>query len=348
MQVFYCISVVYSIAITATAFSTAPMVAAIPSKHRANFAFISTLVTEFSHLILLLKLAILFSLYNQSWWNESTWVDFIYGIDILTHLVLFAIFLQSYFARHQIYERTKMFRDRTSTEAPAFNSLSFFFRFCNPIWTCRGLKKIENISYANSKEKDGVQKRYLKHWKIDVLHHASFPKQRPVVIYIHSGNEDETPPFLLYLAMKKYVVVQMSYRPLPKWTPQDQIIDAKRVIRWTKENIEVYGGDLSFISVCGGSNGGYLALMMAVTPNDPKYQPGFESVDTKIQACVAVSAIYDVTKKSAIPFQPINDDEAKEASPYWRVTDIQNRSLLQSSREEDVAFPPIMVNLSLT
>ena len=45
----------------------------------------------------------------------------------------------------------------------------------------------------------------------------------------------------------------------------------------------------------GGSAGGHLSAMLALTGNDPVLQPGFESVDTSVQACVPHYGVYDFT-----------------------------------------------------
>ncbi len=43
----------------------------------------------------------------------------------------------------------------------------------------------------------------------------------------------------------------------------------------------------------GGSAGGHLASLLALTPNDPAYQPGFEQIDTRVQAAVPFYGAYD-------------------------------------------------------
>ena len=66
-----------------------------------------------------------------------------------------------------------------------------------------------------------------------------------------------------------------------------------------------YGGDPDFIAITGGSAGGHLAALAALTPNDPEYQPGFEDADTTVQAAVPHYGVYDFagasgTRKAAI------------------------------------------------
>ena len=47
----------------------------------------------------------------------------------------------------------------------------------------------------------------------------------------------------------------------------------------------------------GGSAGGHLSTLVALTANDPAYQPGFEDVDTSVTACVPFYGVYDFTNR---------------------------------------------------
>lgn len=135
------------------------------------------------------------------------------------------------------------------------------------------------VSYASEKEvKDGGPGA-KNHLSLDVFQHPSFPRNCPVVIYIHGGlwksnsKQTERPPLLSFLALKRYVVVSINYRLAPRHTIQDQLIDVKRAIRWTKENIVTFGGDPSFIALVGADSGAHLASLASMTINDPDYQP---------------------------------------------------------------------------
>ena len=58
----------------------------------------------------------------------------------------------------------------------------------------------------------------------------------------------------------------------------------KRALAWVKQHIAEYGGDPDFIAITGGSAGGHLSSLAALTPNYPQFQPGFEDADTRVQA----------------------------------------------------------------
>src|SRR5690606_9583121 len=74
------------------------------------------------------------------------------------------------------------------------------------------------------------------------------------------------------------------------------IVDVKRALAWVKTHVAEYGGDPEFIAITGGSAGGHLSSLAAQTPNDPRYQPGFEDVDTRVQAAVPFYGVYDFTR----------------------------------------------------
>jgi acetyl esterase/lipase len=82
------------------------------------------------------------------------------------------------------------------------------------------------------------------------------------------------------------------------------LIDLKQAVRWIRENGREFGADPDCLVVTGGSAGGHLAALMALTGNDPRYQPGFEEVDTSVQGCVAFYGIYDFTDRDGIWHHP--------------------------------------------
>jgi len=91
-----------------------------------------------------------------------------------------------------------------------------------------------------------------------------------------------------------WIVVAINYRTTAKAGYPTQLIDCKRALRWVKDEIRTFGGDSNNIVVAGDAAGGQLASLLAMTPNLPEYQPGFEKVDTTVQGCIAMSADLDL------------------------------------------------------
>lgn len=92
-----------------------------------------------------------------------------------------------------------------------------------------------------------------------------------------------------------WICVSIDYSKSPRATFPAHLIDVKRAIAWVRENIADYGGDPDFIAITGGSAGGHLASLAALTPNDPTFQPGFEDANTTVQAVAPYYGVYDFT-----------------------------------------------------
>jgi acetyl esterase/lipase len=112
-----------------------------------------------------------------------------------------------------------------------------------------------------------------------------------------SGNKrGQAHPLMSHLTELGWICVSINYRLSPKNTWPDHIVDVKRAIAWVKEHIADHGGDPEFVAVTGGSAGGHLSALAALTSNDPGLQPGFESADTSVQAAVPFYGVYDFTR----------------------------------------------------
>jgi acetyl esterase/lipase len=139
--------------------------------------------------------------------------------------------------------------------------------------------------------------------KLDVYRSRRRPERAPVLLQIHGGawmvgrKDDQGLPLMTRLAAHGWVCVAASYRLSPKATFPDHLIDVKAAIRWIREHVAEYGGDPDFVVISGGSAGGHLSALAALTPGDPEYQPGFEDVDTRVQACVPFYGVYDFTDR---------------------------------------------------
>jgi acetyl esterase/lipase len=103
-------------------------------------------------------------------------------------------------------------------------------------------------------------------------------------------------PLMCRMVELGWICVPINYRRSPMNAWPAHIIDVKRAIAWAREHIADYGGDPNFIAITGGSAGGHLSSLAALTPNDPRWQPGFEDADTSVDAAVPLYGIYDFTR----------------------------------------------------
>ncbi|KAA1395886.1 alpha/beta hydrolase [Aeromicrobium ginsengisoli] len=166
----------------------------------------------------------------------------------------------------------------------------------------------------------------------------------PVLIQVHGGgwtigNKEQQGLLLMNrMAREGWVCVSANYRLAPRYRFPTQIVDVKRAIAWVHENIADYGGDPSYVVVTGGSAGGHLASLAALTPGLAAYQPGFENSDTSVSACVPFYGVYDLggitEQRSAIDMRDkflgprvfgksprTHLDEFVQASPLAQVTE---------------------------
>ncbi|HVQ83405.1 MAG TPA: alpha/beta hydrolase [Mycobacterium sp.] len=126
-------------------------------------------------------------------------------------------------------------------------------------------------------------------------------RRAPVLLQVPGGawavNRKRGQAYTLMSRMVElgWICVSINYSKSPRSTFPAHLIDVKRAIAWVRENIADYGGDPDFIAITGGSAGGHLASMAALTPNDPTFQPGFEDVDTTLEAAAPYYGVYDFT-----------------------------------------------------
>lgn len=151
-----------------------------------------------------------------------------------------------------------------------------------------GVERIGDLAY-------GDDRRH----RLDVYRRRDAGAGCPVLLQIHGGawvvgdKRQQGQPLLHHLAERGWVGVAPNYRRSPRATFPDHLVDVKRALAWVREHGAEYGADPGFVAVTGGSAGGHLAALLALTPNDPAYQPGFDGVDTSVQACVPMYGVYD-------------------------------------------------------
>jgi acetyl esterase/lipase len=139
--------------------------------------------------------------------------------------------------------------------------------------------------------------------KLDLVVPRTEGTNRPVLLHIHGGawilgfKTYQGMPLMNRMAARDWVCVNIDYRLSPMATFPDHLVDVKKAIAWIRYNITDFGGDPDFICVTGGSAGGHLTALTALTANDPEYQPGFEHVDTTVAAAVPFYGIYDLTNR---------------------------------------------------
>jgi len=174
--------------------------------------------------------------------------------------------------------------------ATPWGQLVLPFRMHNP-----DVRRDRNVAYAPG------GKRFL----LDIYRpRQEFEGPRPVLLQIHGGawmidsKDHQGIPLMQHMAQRGWVCVAINYPLSPSAHWPEHIVAVKRAVAWIRDNIASYGGDPSFLAATGGSAGGHLAALLALTPNDASLQPGFAEADTTIQACVPHYGVYDFAATS--------------------------------------------------
>lgn len=153
-----------------------------------------------------------------------------------------------------------------------------------------------NVSYG-----PGGRNHLLDIWRRpDVLPGSGAPVllQVPGGAWAISEKRGQAVPLISRMVELGWICVAINYSrsPLAAWPAH--LVDVKRAIAWVRQNIADYGGDPNFIALTGGSAGAHVGSLAALTANDVTLQPGFEDVDTSVQAAVPYYGAYDLTDPS--------------------------------------------------
>ncbi len=125
-------------------------------------------------------------------------------------------------------------------------------------------------------------------------------ERRPALIQVHGGGwilgsrAEQGIPLLNHMAANGWIGFNVDYWLSPRATLPEHVIDVKRAIAWVREHADELGVDPKRIAITGGSAGGHLTALAALTPNDRSLQPGFEDADTSVMAAVPFYGIYDL------------------------------------------------------
>lgn len=160
-----------------------------------------------------------------------------------------------------------------------------------------GVREHHNLSYGDAGKRNLLD-----------IYHPTEPREGgfPVLLQVHGGawmigeKEQQGKPLMYHMAQRGWLCVAINYRLSPTDAFPAHIIDVKKAISWIKENAAEYGGNPDYIAITGGSAGGHLSSLAALTPNLPQFQPGFEDVDTTVQAAVPIYGVYDFLDRARI------------------------------------------------
>jgi acetyl esterase/lipase len=129
----------------------------------------------------------------------------------------------------------------------------------------------------------------------------------PAMLFVHGGawirgNKSGYAGWGQYLASHGYVVFSVTYRlATPTQTTWPQfLLDVKSAVQYLRGNAATYKVDPDRIGASGGSAGGQITAMLALTADMPEfanpYPDPFRDVSTRIKVAAPVYGVYDMVK----------------------------------------------------
>ena len=215
--------------------------------------------------------AILLGALWWSGWPTATWLRFLVG-------VLASLVALENFALIAILFRSRRVVRRSMADAPVQPlrigrpSEDVFGRWWRTALQIpfhpRAMELHANIAYGP-----------LERHRLDVWKMPTTTQRAPVIYYIHGGawtfgdKRQQGRPMLHEFVSRGWVVVAINYRLAPQSPWPAQIEDATRALGWIKTNIASFGGDPDRVVVAGGSAGGHLASLLALSSEEPAWRP---------------------------------------------------------------------------
>ncbi|WP_281497140.1 alpha/beta hydrolase [Ornithinimicrobium sp. F0845] len=164
------------------------------------------------------------------------------------------------------------------------------------------VERTANLSYGDAGRRH----------RLDLYHRrGGHEPGAPVLIHFHGGHfrtggkSREARPLLHRFARRGWVCVSAAYRLGAAGAFPRSLVDAKAVVAWVRRHAQEYGVDPSVVVVAGSSAGAHLASMVALTPDEPAFQPGFEDEDTSVAGAVCLYGFLgERDPSSALPSSP--------------------------------------------
>jgi acetyl esterase/lipase len=131
---------------------------------------------------------------------------------------------------------------------------------------------------------------------------------RPALLFIHGGGWNIGSKGVInsrgwgtHFACRGTAVFDINYRMYPDAMMKDEVRDCRCALRWLKDKGRHYGVDFRRVGVTGGSAGGHLTSLLALTSRlSDRNEPGYEA------QCSHVAPGGDRVA-AAVPFYGVND-----------------------------------------
>jgi acetyl esterase/lipase len=105
--------------------------------------------------------------------------------------------------------------------------------------------------------------------------------------WVIGSRSEQGLPLLGHMAAQGWVGFNVDYRLSPWATYPDHLDDITAALAWIREHADDYGIDPDFVCITGGSAGGHLCALLALTADPP------------VAAAVPFYGVYDFTRDGA-------------------------------------------------
>jgi acetyl esterase/lipase len=176
----------------------------------------------------------------------------------------------------------------------------------------------------------------------------------PTVLDLHGGawngkDRHAEEPMDRSLASSGLLVVAVDLT-LAKEAPYPASVqDANYAVRWLKWKAPSWNGDPSKIGIYGSSSGGHLAELLAMRPNDPRYNkfplPQAPSLDARIAYAAMRSAISDTVGRYENANRRGRDSMVKNNLAFFNPMEAIHESNPQEilDRREPITLVPLLI-----
>ena len=180
----------------------------------------------------------------------------------------------------------------------------------------------------------------------------------PVVLDLHGGawnakDRLAEQPMDRAIAESGVLVVAIDMTLAPEAPYPACVQDASYGVRWLKSKAAAWNGDPSTLGIYGSSSGGHVAELLALRPNDPRYNaiplPGGSGVNAGVNASVAYIATRSPISDTYARFQ--NAEARKRDNmirnnrtffvPWETIHEANPREILE--RGEKIARIPMLI-----
>ncbi|MEY2855520.1 MAG: hypothetical protein RL030_2652 [Pseudomonadota bacterium] len=192
---------------------------------------------------------------------------------------------------------------------------------------------------------------------VDVYTPSDGAARRPLVLFIHgggwtsghtrhSGALSDFPEVLAKLASEGFVVASLEYRLTGEAPFPAQLQDARAALRYLKANAAKYGIDPSRTGVWGGSAGGHLAALAALSCGETGVDPAPAAAGSEcVQSAVIWYGVFDFAPMLAREANAPSGDTAMNALLRCRPAECSSALVAQASPASHITAgdPPFLL-----